>query len=127
MNPGVVTCAPETPLWTIARMMSDHRVHCVAVAGVKRTDAGSQRLAWGLIGDIDLVVAAHARALDASAIAIAATSPLAINEEESLQRAATLMADQDASHVVVVGPNGLPSGMLSTLDVAALVSRGSQR
>lgn len=127
MTPGVVTCTPEAPLWTVGRMMADHRVHSVAIAGVEHTGAGGQRLAWGLITDIDLVLAAHGGALDGSAIAIAASAPLAINEDETLERAAVLMAEHDASHLVVVGPQGLPSGLVSTLDVAAIVALGSER
>jgi len=122
MHPGVVTCTPHTPLPAVARMMADHRVHCVAVAGIDSSGEGGQHLTWGLIADIDLVLAAHGHALDSPAAAIAATAPLAVQEGESLERTAMLMAEHDASHVVVVGSGGLPSGMVSTLDVAAITA-----
>jgi CBS domain-containing protein len=122
MHPGIVACTPDASLVTVARAMADHRVHCVAVAGIDATAGRAPHLTWGLIGDIELVVAVHGGLLSAPAARIASTAPLAVRESESLDRTATLMAERDSSHVVAVGRDGLPSGMVSTLDVAEILS-----
>jgi CBS domain-containing protein len=118
MHPGVTTCMADALLQTVARSMAEHRVHCVAVAGIDRP---GQHLTWGLIGDLDLVVALHRGALAQPAASIAVTSPIAVDEAESLDRAAALMVEHDTSHVVVTGHSGLPTGMISTLDVARIL------
>ena len=119
MHVGVTTCAADAPLETVARSMAEQRVHCIAVAGVERD---SQRLTWGLIGDLDLVVALHRGALGEPAASFAATSPIAVLPSDSLELAATLMVEHETSHVVVSGSAGLPpAGMVSTLDVATIL------
>ncbi len=118
MHRGVATCMADASLHTVARSMAEHRVHCIAVAGI---DRAGQHLTWGLIGDLDLVVALHRGALAEPASSIAITSPIAVEEAESLDRAAALMVEHDTSHVVVTGDSGLPSGMISTLDVASIL------
>jgi CBS domain-containing protein len=122
MHPGVVTCEPDAPLWAVARSMAEHRVHCVAVAGVGNAGAHGRHFIWGLIDDMDLVLAAHRGTLDEPAATIAVAAPPAIHESDSLERAAGLMVNDDTRHVVVVGPSGLPSGMISTLDVARILA-----
>jgi CBS domain-containing protein len=122
MHPGVLTCPPDAPLSMVARTMADRRVHCVAITGVATAEDGGQHFTWGLVADIDLVRALH-RGTDAiNAATIANTEPLAVEEGDSLERAAGLMVEHDARHVVVVSPTGLPSGILSTLDVARVVA-----
>jgi CBS domain-containing protein len=122
MHPGVVTCAPDAPLWAVARIMAEHRVHCVAVAGVGDAGAHGRHFGWGLIDDMELVLASHRGSLDEPAGTIVVAAPPAIKESDSLERAAGLMVKDDARHVVVVGPSGLPSGMISTLDVARILA-----
>ena len=41
MHPGVVACAPDTPLVELAGTMADLRMHCVAVAGVAQHPAAT--------------------------------------------------------------------------------------
>jgi CBS domain-containing protein len=125
MHPAVVTCPPGASLATVARTMAEHRVHCVAVAGVDNGAGRSDHLTWGLIEDMDLVLAMHRRALAEPAAAIASSSPVAVAEEDVMERAARLMIEHDTGHVVVVGRSGLPSGMLSTHDVARIVGAGA--
>lgn len=119
MHPGIATCAAEASLDTVVRAMADHRVHCVAIAGVEQP---GHHLTWGLIDDMDLMLAAHRGALDGRAATIAATEPIAVGEDESLERAAALMVEHDTSHVVVVGRSGFPAGMISTLNVASVLA-----
>ena len=122
MHPGIATCTPEVPLWTVAQTMAEHHVRCVAVAGIDSAGGHGQRLTWGLIGDMDLVRARHRNALAEAAATIAGTAPIAVGEEDSLQHAAALMVEHGTRHVVVVGPSGLPSGIVSSLDVVSIVA-----
>ncbi|MGN6170695.1 MAG: CBS domain-containing protein [Solirubrobacteraceae bacterium] len=119
MHAGVITCTADVSLAAIAGTMAAHRVHCVAVAGVDRR---RELFTWGLIADLDLVTALARGAQDEPAGAIAVTEPLAVKEGESLDRVASLMVNHDTSHVVVVGPDGLPAGIVSTLDVAEILA-----
>jgi CBS domain-containing protein len=100
--------------------MARRRVHCVVVSD-EPDDADSL---WGVVSDLDLVAAASVRDLDdQSAGAAAATAALTISPDETLQRAAQLMTEHGAAHLVVVDPvRRRPVGVLSTRDVAAAVS-----
>jgi len=122
MHPGVATCAPDVSLSAVARIMAEHRIHCVAVAGIDTAGPGGQHFTWGLIEDMDLVLALQRGALGESAGTVVATAPVAIKQDESLDRAAALMVEHDTRHVVAVGSSGLPSGMVSTLDVATIIA-----
>jgi CBS domain-containing protein len=119
MHAGVLSCPADAPLWVVARSMAEHRVHCIAVTGIERP---GQHLTWGLISDMDLILAAHRGALHEPAAKIAATEPIAIEEGDSLENVAALMIEHDTSHLVVVGSSGLPAGMVSTRDVAAILA-----
>ncbi len=123
MHGGVATCLPDTSLFAVARTMAEHRVHCVAVAGVDNSGGRGEHLIWGLIEDIDLVVALHRGSLAVPAGTIAEPAPAALREDASLERAAELMVEHDTRHVVAVGQSGLPAGMVSTLDVARILAR----
>ncbi len=122
MHAGIATCTPDVELSAVARIMAEHRVHCVAVAGIDAAGPGGQHFTWGLVEDMDLVLALQRGASGESAGTIVATSPAAIKQDEPLDRAAALMVEHDTSHVVVVGSSGLPSGMVSTLDVARIIA-----
>ena len=121
MHAGIISCQADAPLRAVARSMAEHRVHCVAATGIDRS---TQHLTWGLVGDMDLILAAHRGALDEPAAGIAETEPIAIDGGDSLERAAALMVEHDTSHIVVVGSSGLPSGMVSTREVAAVLAAG---
>lgn len=120
MHDGVLTCARDEPLSTVAELMVRHRVHCVVV-----TDHPDQAGAlWGVVSDLDLVAAASVRGFDDQlAGATAATAVLTISPRETLQRAAQLMTEHGTAHLVVVDTATLkPVGVLSTLDVARALS-----
>jgi CBS domain-containing protein len=55
MHPGVVTCAPDTPIWLVARCMAEHRVHCIAIAGVGESGPHGRHYSWGLVDTKELV------------------------------------------------------------------------
>ena len=117
MSPGILTCLPITPLRDVARMMARHRVHAIVVFG------GDDRLRpWGVVSDLDLV---GAIGTDANAGSIAASPVITVTPELALEHAATLMAENETTHLVVVSDMGLPVGVVSSLDVArALAAEG---
>jgi len=109
MTRGVIEAPPETPLRAVARLMAAHRVHAVAVRG---------DLGWGIVSDLDLMAAA-ALDLDRRTAGQTASSPaLTVAQDESLERVAQLMTENETAHVIVAGPEGEPTGVVSTLDVA---------
>jgi CBS domain-containing protein len=123
MRRGLISCQPDTPIHELAGRMADLRVHCVAVSGVVTRHDGDEHLMWGLVSDMDVVHAAH-RGREATAGEVAATAPIALPEDAALERAANLMASHDLTHVVVVGRTGLPSGVVSSLDVIRILGAG---
>jgi CBS domain-containing protein len=113
MHRGVITCLPETPLLTVARVLAAHRVHAVVVVEAD----GSHR---GLVTDLAVVEAvADGTATERVAGSLAAFPAVTAGPEGSLEWAAARMAEHRVSHLVVVEPvSRRPIGMLSTLDVA---------
>lgn len=120
MHAGVLTCAPDTSLPEVATAMATHRVHCMVVSEVER--GGKAR--WSVVSDLDLVGAAAAGELERlTAGEIAATDTVTVSDDEHLDRAMQRMATNEVSHLVVVAAaSGRPTGILSTLDVAAVLA-----
>jgi CBS domain-containing protein len=125
MHAGVVTCAADTPLRDVARIMVEHHIHCVAIPDIE----GKGLAAWGIVSDLDIVGAAAAGSVDGrTAGDIAASEALAISDDDVLDRAVQLMSEHDVAHLVVVGAaSGRPVGVLSTLDVAGLLTWNENR
>jgi CBS domain-containing protein len=123
MHRGVLSCPPDLPLSAVAGLMAEHRIHCVVVEQPGTHDAEG----WSVVSDLDLVAAAAAGRLDEPAASGAAgTSMPRIGAGQPLMRAAELMMEHDVSHLVVVGEaTGRPEGVLSTLDVATVLSAPS--
>ena len=121
MHRGVVTCSRETSLVTVAHLMVCNHVHCVVVVSTMLN--GSTKI-WGVVSDRDvLLTAVRGEAAEATAGTTATTEVLTVLAEEPLVRAAELMARNGVTHVVVVDPALTPIGVLSTLDIAAVVGR----
>jgi CBS domain-containing protein len=120
MHAGVVTCAPDTPLQDVARIMVEHHIHCVAIADTEGTHVAP----WGIVSDLDVVGAAAAGSVEGrTARDIAANETVTISDDDVLDRAVQLMSEHQVAHLVVVGAaSGRPVGVLSTLDVAGLVA-----
>lgn len=125
MTPGVIACRPDTPVRELAGRMAEMHVHCVAVSGVDGRPDRDEHLMWGLVTHMDVIHSAHRGELATPAGELAATTSIALREDASLERAATLMAEHDVEHVVAVGSSGLPSGVVSTLDVIRILAAGS--
>lgn len=118
MTPGIITCAPETPLEEVAELMATHRVHAVAVGGI-----AVDHLVWGIIDSLDLVRAL--RDPDANPFADAISRPplRAIAPGAPLAEAARLMDEGRVSHLVVVDRER-PVGVISSLDIAGAAAWG---
>jgi CBS domain-containing protein len=117
MTRGTLTCQAETPLRTVARMMSEHGVHSVVVTDMD----GVGEWAWGVVTDVDLMGAAHADLDERTAGDSGATELVVVSPSETLDRAAQLMSDHEVTHLVVV-EDEKPIGVLSSLDVAAVLA-----
>ena len=84
MTPGVISCAPETPLRSVARLMASHGVHSVVVG-----EPG-----WGIVSDLDLIAASSS--IDRRTAGGTSVSPLVtVTPEETLERAAQLMSEHE--------------------------------
>jgi CBS domain-containing protein len=114
MHTGILTTDPNTPLRVVARLMTEQRVHAVAVA-----DPDYARRPWGVVTDLD-VAAAAAEDADETAAQAARHDVITVSAAEPLTWAAHQMVEQGVSHLVVIEPDtGHPCGIISTLDVAA--------
>lgn len=119
MHPGVITCAPETPLRDVARTFASKHIHCLVVPGPAETGA---RPTWSLVTGLDLMAAAADEERTAGDIA---TEPVTVSSEDRLDHAAQLMAEHKVEHLIVVGAaDGRPVGVLSSLDVAGAIAWG---
>lgn len=118
MHAGVVTCPREARLAEVAELMATHRIHCVVVG-----NAGEEA-PWGIVSDLDLAAMFAAGELVGKCAGESAATPvLMVTPDETLRRAAQLMAEHGSAHLVVVDPGSLePVGILSTLDLAAVVA-----
>jgi CBS domain-containing protein len=122
MHEGVFTCSLHAPLTTVARIMGAHRVHAVVVWNEPARNETAEL--WGVVSDLDLIKLASVESpLDRTAGTSAATPALLITPNETLARAAQLMAEHEVSHLVVVDRDSTkPIGVLSTLDLAEVLA-----
>lgn len=116
MHRGLVTCDPDTPLREVAEMMHEKRIHCLLVTDQGDEDAGH----WGLVSDLDLIASAGGWGLTAEVVA--QSPPLTVSVQDSVARAAALICDHRSTHLLVLDTSGTPAGVISTLDVAGVMS-----
>jgi CBS domain-containing protein len=122
MHAGFIGCPLETPLRSVAKLMADHRVHCVVGFGdATEDDVGL----WGVVSDGDVVAALAGGSESASAGEVASAEVLTMRPDESIRRAAQLMRDHEVTHVLVVGRSWRPIGIVSTMDVMAVAGGGA--
>ena len=122
MQLGLFHCEPDDDVAAVAGTMAEQSIHSVVVAGIVRRDHAGDRLAWGIVSDLDLMRALRPGAEEATAAEVAGTEIVTVLPHESLEQAVQLMDEHETSHRVVVSPDtGRPVGMLSTLDVARAV------
>jgi len=114
MHHGILSCPPDAPLAQVAAIIAGRGVHAVVV-----TDDHRGRPV-GVVSDLD-VVAAAVHGSDLTARQIAATEPLSVSSDESLHRAAQVMAEHRVAHLIVVdAAGGYPVGVLAASDIAAV-------
>jgi CBS domain-containing protein len=122
MTAGVISCTPETSLRAIARLMTDRHVHAVYVLDYGSEDDETVEL-WGIVSDLDLVAAARGDLDHRTACESAVTPLVTVRSDDSLDRAAQLMAEYGSSHLAVIdAATGRPAGVLSSLDIARVVA-----
>lgn len=115
MHTGILTTDPSTPLRVVARLMAEQRVHVVAVS-----DPDHTRRPWGMVTTLD-VAAAAAEGVDMTAgEATSDTEIVTVSSADRLDHAAQIMVKRQLTHLIVVdAATGHPTGVLSSLDVAA--------
>ena len=113
MHTGILTTDPSVRLQVVARLMSDQRVHAVAVA-----DPDHARRPFGFVTSAAIVrAAAHASDETAGEAAMEVATVLST---DSLDDAASRMLEHGTEHLVVIdAATGYASGILSGLDIAA--------
>ena len=120
MRRPIVGCEEDVPLRQVARMMGFHRVHCVVVFRDAPEGDHRPRRVEHLLGVAEplrrLAGAEHRSAGD-----VAATPLITVRPNETLGRAAQLMEEYAAAHVLVTATNGQPLGIVSTLELARAV------
>jgi CBS domain-containing protein len=121
MRAGVMSCPPDLPATTAARMMATHHIHAVVVEGIHLDAVRGEQLSWGVVSDMDLVRAAR-RGIDELTVGeIAATEPVMVEPTLALEEAMRIMDEHDVAHLIVAD-RGRPVGILSSLDVAGIVA-----
>jgi CBS domain-containing protein len=123
MRPGVMSCAPDAPLLTVAQTMATHHVHSVIVGGIATDAAGGDHLVWGLVSDMDVVRAAESGIEGHTASDAARTEVVTVDPSTSLAEAARLMDEHDTAHLIVTS-GGQPAGVISSLDIAGALAWG---
>jgi CBS domain-containing protein len=124
MHPGIVSCPADATLSDVARLMTIHRVHCVAVTGISGDDRG-ERVVWGLISDRDVMRAGIRLGADEMAGALALEPIVSVEPAVGLSEAGELMLKHGVSRVVVVDPTTQrPTGVLSTIDLIGVLAWG---
>jgi CBS domain-containing protein len=124
MHPGILSCGADVTLKDVARMMTRHRVHCVAVMGIAHDDA-SEHLVWGVISDLEVVRAGIRTGPDQLAGALAQQPIITVEPSTPLREAGELMLARGVSHLLVIDSRQQrPIGILSTLDIAGVLAWG---
>lgn len=120
MHPGVIFCAPESPLRYAAGLMARHHVHAIVVLG--EDEEGGL---WGVVSDADLVGAIARQDLSSyTAGGVARTPIVTIARDEPVANAAVLMTEHGVTHLLVVDQGDRPIGVVSTLDLARAAAAG---
>ena len=116
MHRGVITCAPESDLATVAATMASNAIHAVVLLAPDRSGAL-------VVTDLDVIRAALAGDYDRTAAEIAREPMATVVASAPLEQAVALMAKRDDSHVLVSEPGAAwPVGVVSSLDVMSVLS-----
>jgi CBS domain-containing protein len=125
MSPGVLSCPPETPLRTAARMMATYQVHAIFVFA-SNEDGDDTTPFWTVLTDLDLIGASLPDLENRTAGGTAREHVVTVEADAPIERAAILMAEHHTTHLVVVGPGTTrPVGVVSSLDLARAIAADS--
>lgn len=114
---GILSCTPDAPLDEVAWLMSNNRVHAVLVVDDEAAEPP-------VISDIDLIAAASSGHFDGlCARDIAGTEGVSVTEDETLARAAQLLAEHRVGHLIVRDNARVPVGIISSLDLARAIAQ----
>lgn len=123
MSHGVMTARRSSPLRDVAATMADFQVHSVVVTDLELR-SGEVR-AFGIVSDADVMRAAGDDLDRLTAGECAITELITVTPNETIEHATQLMAEHELTHLLVVDPEtGRPAGVISSLDVAAVLARG---
>ena len=124
MTPGIVACSSTASLAEVARVMAIHGVHCVTIVAPDADEVGERRLD-SVLSDIDLLAWATGSTPGARACGRGSRPVVTVAPDTSIYDAAELMVGHGIDHLVVVDQRGgSPVGILSALDVAAVLAHG---
>ncbi len=122
MHPGILSCHTDMPLTEVARMMTAHRVHCIAVMAVSHSHP-SEPMVYGIISDRDLVRAGLRTGDDETAGALAQQPVITVKPSTPLRQAGELMLTHGSDHLVVCDPEThIPIGILATYDLVRVLA-----
>jgi len=124
MTHGVISCAPETPLRVVARMMATYGVHAIFVFEHADEAEDAPQL-WAVVSDLDLVAATQLDLDTLTAGATAVTPLVSVGADSSIAEAGSLMAQYGIAHLAVTKPGARrPVGVISTIDIARAIAAG---
>jgi CBS domain-containing protein len=116
MRAGVISCPPETSLRRVARVMAAEHIHSIVVIDEDR---------WGVVTDLDLLRAAPGDLETLTAKDAAASDLPTVTTDERLDRAARIMVEHEAAHLLCLEPaSQRAAGILSSLDIAGILAWG---
>ncbi len=120
MRHGILSCAPDASLRSVARTMALRHVHTIVL-----TDPDDGRVR-GILSARELLTALLDRpGAEPTAADVAEPGVETISSEETLANAAALMRRRGVGHLVVVDAHSAgPVGMLSALDIAGILAWG---
>jgi CBS domain-containing protein len=127
MHHGVLACAPDASLSTVARAMESHGVHCVLVGGIAGSGdpKGGEHLVWRVLTDADLLAAVARDDSDGRAADAGATEAPTITPSAPLADAVQVMTEHRVTHLIVVDPESeRPAGVVSASDVVRSLALG---
>lgn len=117
MHWGVVSCAAETPLRVVARMLAAYRIHALVVFSDHRADDPGS---WAVISEVDVLRAALSGNAERMTAGDAADTPVVmVAPDDTLEYAAQQIAELATTHLIVVDRRSeRPLGVISALDLA---------
>ena len=125
MHPGIVACSQSAGIAEVAHVMADCRVHCVVVIGGAEDDHENPVIR-GIVSDLDLLKWAAGPDVHATAGAVARDPIVYVDPATPLHEAAETMVEHETQHLVVLqSPQHTPLGILSALDIAAVLAHGN--